>query len=234
MPEAQRNPRMLEEMVGGLSNSSSNDAEDVTFIIAEHDQRFYQNHQWRATVLRFGTVSAARRLVDLTVSGALDGKSYDGWRWQRELGGLISEFSEVRTYVYDLLKDGPTTKQLALLASAVAEDPGADGVLMLVDFEMQTGRPFVTWQSILNAITERVPTENREGAYNVVPVPAGELRRKLLAMASSGGQDDSAARCLNDIDTLRDEYGAPESEPRHPHLASGRPWPILTSEAEGV
>lgn len=234
MPEAQRNPRMLEEMVGGLSSSSSNDAEDVTFTIAEHDQRFYQNHQWRATVLKFGTVSAARRLVDLTVSGALDGKSYDGWRWQRELGGLISEFSEVRTYVYDLLKDGPTTKQLALLASAVAEDPGADGVLMLVDFEMQTGRSFMTWQSILNAITERVPTENWEGAYNVVPVPAGELRRKLLAMASSGGQDDAAARCLNDIDTLRDEYGAPESEPRHPHLASGRPWPILTSEAEAV
>src|SRR3546814_14441967 len=84
MPDAQRHPRMLEEMVRGLSSSCSHDAEDVTFTLAEEDQRLYRNHQWRETALRFGTISAARRLVDLTVNGALDGKSYDGWRWQRE------------------------------------------------------------------------------------------------------------------------------------------------------
>lgn len=232
MPDAQRHPRMLEEMVRGLSSSCSDDAEDVTFTLAEEDPRLYQNHHWRETTLRFGTISAARRLVDLTVGGALDGKSYDGWRWQRELGGLISEFSEVRAYVYDLLKDGPATKQLALLASAVAEDPGTDGVLMLIDFEMKTGRSFMTRQAIQSAVTEHVPAENWEGAYNVVPVPAAELRRKLLAMTSSGAKDDPAARCLNLIDKLRDEYGAPESEPRHPDLATGRPWPILTPDPD--
>ncbi|ABS63466.1 MULTISPECIES: NACHT domain-containing NTPase [Parvibaculum] len=232
MPDAQRHPRILEEMVRGLGSSSSDDAEDVIFTLAEDDPRLYQNHGWRATALRFGTVSAARRLVDLTISGALDNKSHDGWRWQRELGGLISEFSEVRAYVHDLLKNGPTTKQLALLASAVAEDPDTDGVLMLIDFEMKTGRSFTTWQSIQSAVTEHVPAENWEGAYNVVPVPAVELRRKLLAMTGSGGKDDPAARFLNLIDKLRDEYGAPESEPRHPDLASGRPWPILTPDPD--
>jgi hypothetical protein len=230
MPDTQRHPRVLEEMVGGLGSSSSDDAEGVFFMLAEEDPRLYQNHQWRATALRFGTVSAARRLVDLTVSGALEGKSYDGWHWQRELGGLISEFSEVRTYVYDLLKAGPTTKQLALLTSAVAEDPGTDGILMLIDFEMKTGRSFMTWQSIQSVATEHVPAENWEGAYNVVPVPAVELRRKLLAMTGTGGRDDPAARCLKLIDKLRDEYGAPESEPRHPDLASGKQWPILTHD----
>ncbi|RVQ67839.1 hypothetical protein EKN06_06110 [Croceicoccus ponticola] len=232
MPDAQRQPRMLEEMVRGLGSSSSDDAEDVIFTLAEDDQRLYQNHQWRETALRFGTIFAARRLVDLTVDGALDGKSYDGWRWQRELGGLISEFSEICAYVYDLLKDGPATKQLALLASAVAEDPGTDGILMLIDFERKTGRSFMTWQSIQSAVTDHVPAENWEGAYNVVPVPAAELRRKLLAMTSSGGKDDPAARCLNLIDKLRDKYGAPESEPRHPDFASGRPWPILTPDPD--
>lgn len=232
MPDAQRGPRMLEEIIDGLSNSSADDAEGVTFTLAEEDPRLYQNHQWRATALRFSTASAACRLVDLTVSGALDGNSYDEWRWQRELGGLISEFPEVRAYVYDLLKDGPTTKQLVLLASAVAEDPGTDGVLMLIDFEMKTGRSFMAWPAIQSAITQHVPAENWEGAYNVVPVPAVELRRKLLEMTSSGGKDDPAARCLNLIDKLRDEYGAPESEPRHPNLASGRPWPILTPDPD--
>ncbi|MEX1200970.1 MAG: hypothetical protein WEB02_09305 [Methylophaga sp.] len=232
MPDAQRDPRMLEEMVGCLANSSSDDAEDVIFTLAEEDPRLYQNYQWRTVALRLGTVSAARRLVDLTFSGALDGKSYDGWHWQRELNGLISEFSEVRAYVYDLLEHGSTTKQLALLANAVAEDPGTDGVLLLIDFEIKTGRSFVAWQAIQSVVTQHVPAENWEGAYNVVPIPAVELRRKLLAMTGSGGKADPAARCLNLIDKLRDEYGAPESEPRHPDLASGRPWPILTPDPD--
>lgn len=229
MAVAQRNPRMLEEMVRGLSNSFSDKTEDVTFILAEDDPRFYQNHAWRETVLRFGTVSAACRLIDLTISGAFDGSSYDGWHWKRELSGLISQHTEIRAYVHDLLKNGPTTKQLASLAAAVAEDPGTDDVLMLIDFEMNTGKAFMTWQSIQNAVTEHVPVENWENAYNIVPVPAVELRRKLLAMTDSGGKVDPAARCLDLIDKLRDEHGAPESEPRHPDLTSGKPWPILAS-----
>ena len=46
-------------------------------------------------------------------------------------------------------------------------------------------------------------------------------------MTASGRPDDPAARSLNAIDKLRDEYGAPETEPRRPDLASGRPWPII-------
>jgi hypothetical protein len=49
-------------------------------------------------------------------------------------------------------------------------------------------------------------------------------------MTGTGGRDDPAARCLKLIDKLRDEYGAPESEPRHPDLASGKQWPILTHD----
>ena len=229
IPYAQRHPQMLEEMVRGLGISSSDDAEDVTFMLAEDDLRLYENHAWRATALSFGTISAARRLIDLTVSGALDGKSYDGWHWQRELGGLISEFSEVRAYVHELLKDGPTTKQLDSLAAAIAEDPGSDGVLMLIGFEKKSRRSYLGRLSVENVVCERVPAEDWEDAYNIVPVAATELRRKLLAMADDGGRDDPAARCIKLIDKLRDKYGAPESEPRHPDITSGKAWPILAS-----
>lgn len=226
MPDAHRNPHLLEEMVRGLGNAPSADAEEVLFKLAEEDPRFYVNHQWRATVMRLGTATAVRRLVDLTASGALSGKSANDWHWGRELGGLISEFAEVRTYVYKLLKDGPISNNLALLANAVAQAPGTEGLLMLIDFEMKTGRSFLTWQSIQSAVTEHVPSENWKGAYNVVPVPAVELRQKLLGMTMGAGANDPAAHCLSLIDKLRDDYGAPEGEPRHPDLASGKPWPI--------
>jgi hypothetical protein len=168
----------------------------------------------------------------LTVSGALDSKSHNGWHRRHDLGTLISEFPEMRAYVDDLLKYGPMSEHLVDLASAVAEYTDTDGVLMLINFEIRTGRSFVGWREVQSAVTEHVPADNWEGVYNVVPVPAVVLRRKLLAMTASGGKDDPAARCLNLIDKLRDEYGAPESEPRHPDLASGRPWPILTPDPD--
>jgi hypothetical protein len=31
---------------------------------------------------------------------------------------------------------------------------------------------------------------------------------------------------------MRDENGAPEGEPRHPDLASGKPWPILVPDPD--
>jgi len=71
-------------------------------------------------------------------------------------------------------------------------------------------------------VTEHVPAEDWKGVYNVVPIPAVELRRKLLAMTADGGLSDAAARCLNGIDKIRDDYGAPEAEPRHPDLNLGK------------
>ena len=68
----------------------------------------------------------------------------------------------------------------------------------------------------------------------MLPVAATELRRKLLALTTDGGQADAAARVLREIDRLRDEFGAPEDEPRHPDLASGKPWPILSPGSDAV
>ncbi len=119
-----------------------------------------------------------------------------------------------------------------MLARAVAENPDTEGLLLLIDFEIMQKRSFMAWRTIEDAVTDHVPTENWKGAYNVVPVPAVELRKKLLAMTTHGGVDDPAARCLNLIDKVRDNYGAPETEPRHPDLASGRPWPIMTPDPD--
>jgi len=51
-------------------------------------------------------------------------------------------------------------------------------------------------------------------------------------MTTDGSSSDAAARWLNQIDAIRDEYGTPEAEPRHPDLASGKPWPIMTPDPD--
>ena len=228
MPPAQREPRFLEEMVGVLADSPSEQAEYVLFGLAEEDSRFYVDHRWRATALHLGTRSSARRILDLTAQGAFDNGSRDDWHLARELGSLLAAHPDLRVHVYGLLKDGPTSPGFVKLARAVAENPDEEGLLLLVRLEQKLKRPFIGPVELERAITEHVPSENWKGAYNIVPVPAVDLRRKLFALTTDGGPSDAVAHWLNQIDRIRDEHGAPEAEPRHPDLPSGRPWPILT------
>jgi hypothetical protein len=233
MPAPQREPRFLDDMVVALADAPSADAEEVLFKVAEDDPRFYLDYHWRATALRLGTQSSARRMIELAAKGALQCKGADGWALARELGGLINEHPQLRAHVYDLLRNGQITGGFALLGRAVAENPDEDGLLLLVRLEKDPSHSLIDWQTIERVVTEQVPAEDWKGAYNIVPIPAVELRRKLLAMTTDGGPSDTAARCLNGIDRIRDDYGAPEAEPRHPDLGSGKPWPIMTRKPGG-
>ena len=230
LPDDQRRADRLEDMIAGFRTAPGDDAESVLFQLAEDDPKLYGNRAWRDAAIRRGTLSSARRFVDLAANGAFEGKGTDHWHTAHQIGGLISEHAELRTHVYQRLENGATTPGLALLAEAVAEVPDAIGLLLLIKIEMEHKRSFMSWRTIENVATKHVPSENWKGAYDVVPVPAVELRRKLLAMTRGGGQTDAAARCLNQIDKIRDEYGAPDSEPRHPDLASGKRWPVMSGQ----
>jgi hypothetical protein len=233
LPPAQRDRYFLRDLVRSYAYAPAEAAEEVLFKLAEADPHFYFEHEWRNSVIALDTASSARRLIDLVVSGTLDGKSSDDWHFGRQLGGLLAEHADLRRHVYSLLKDGAPTPGLAKLARAVAESPDEDGLLLLVKCE-QDGRSFRSWHMIEKAVTEHVPVDSYQNAYNVVPVPAVELRRKLFAMTTDAGPKDVAARWLNDIDNIRDEYGLPEGEPRHPDLASGKPWPIMMPDPEAT
>jgi hypothetical protein len=60
-------------------------------------------------------------------------------------------------------------------------------------------------------------------------IPSPELRQKLFALLPDGGALlELAVAYLNAIDDIREHYGEAESEPRHPDITAGRPWPIIT------
>ena len=232
LPDDQRRMDHLEEMIAGFATAPGDDAENVLFQFAEADPKLYANHDWRNAAIRRGTLSAALRFVNLAANGAFEDEGTDRWHMARQLGTMISEYPELRTHLYQLLKDGATTPGLALLAQAVAENPDARGLLLLIKLEKEFKRSFISWRTIENVVTEQVPSENWNGVYEVVPVPVVELRRKLLGMTTDGGPTDAAARCLNQIDKIRDKYGTPNSELRHPDLASGKPWPIMMPDPD--
>jgi hypothetical protein len=231
LPESQRTEDRLEVIIKGFAIAPSHDAEQALFNLAEANPSLYANYPWREAVMSQSRVTGARSLVRLAAQG-LFAKETDSWQIAQRLGGLMAEYPELRAEVYQLLKNGISDAGLALLARAVAEAPNVDGLLLLVNLEMAHKASAVSWRTIEKVVTERRPSENWKGAYEVVPVSAIEVRRNLLALTTDGGPADVAARCLNQIDKIRDQFGSPDSEPRHPDLASGRSWPIMMGDPD--
>ncbi len=228
LPAPQRSPEFLEELLDALRVAPTDEGENVAFDLAEADPRLYNNRTWQAAILRRGSASAAKRFIDLAVRGIFDHGMHAGWYLEQRLSNLIANDSQVRLYVYDLLKSGVTSRGLELLAKAVAESPDREGLLLLVGLEHKHGRSFVTWRTVEAVVTHHVPIENSPNAYNVVPISSAALRKALLAVAADFGSGSAAATCLSQIDGIRDACGAPESDPRHPDLASGRAWPMIS------
>ncbi|MER9615552.1 hypothetical protein [Mesorhizobium sp. M0207] len=224
LPPRQREPQFIEEMIRATVWVQTPEIEEALFKLAENDGTFYNNHAWRDAVRLRSTCTSARRYLDLVLEGKIEGRDSS-----QVIAGLLSTHSELRNYAFGLLKRGVSPK-LILLASAVAEVNDPDGVLLLVELENKLRRSLISWRTIERAVTEQVASEHWSGAFDVLPVAATELRRKLLAMTTDGGPHDFAARALREIDRVRDENGAPEDELRHPDLASGKPWPILVPD----
>ena len=224
MPSRQREPHFLEQMIRVTEWVQTQEIEEALFKLAENDAAFYADHAWRYAVRRRGTLTSARRYLDLAMGEKLETRNH--WDTAHEIAGLLSKHSELRDYAYGLLKDG-TSPQTALLANAVAEGTDPEGLILLVELENKFERRFISSRTIEKVVTEHVPSEQWHGAFDVLPITATELRKRLLAMTTDGGPQDSAALVLGEIDRIRDENGGPEDEPRHPDLASGKPWPIL-------
>jgi len=224
LPADQRRADRLEEMIASFRTAPGDAAETVLFQLAQDDPTLYGNHVWLDAAIGQGTLSSARRFVDLAVNGAFQGRGTDHWYLVKQLGGLIGEHPEIRSHLYQLLRHYALTPGLTLLAHAVAEHPDADGLVLLVEMEMEHKGSFISRRTIAKVVTEQIPSESWTGTYHIVPVPAVKLRRTLLAMTRDS-HTDAAARCLKQIDEIRDEYGTPDSEPRHPDIHSGLPWP---------
>jgi hypothetical protein len=228
----QRDVYFLRELLRSYAYAPVDTAEEVLLKLAESDSRFYFERDWRNAVIELGTKSSARRLIDLVARGALSGKTYgDNWDLARQLGGVLESHEDLRSHAYGLLKDGADTPGLEMLAEAIAESPDEEGLLVLAKCDQGDGS-FRSRLPIEKVVTERVTANGHQNAFNIEPVPAINLRRNLLAMTTAGGPKDVAARWLNEVDKIRDEYGLPQGEPRHPDLLSGKPWPIMTPDPD--
>jgi len=236
IPVEHRSRSQLDCVVSALAITPSPGAENALLALAEIEPRLYEDHGWYQAAQTLRSEAGARRLIDLAATETVKGtrSSMGGWQWARDLGSMLREFPSLRQYVYKRLRTAEPTPGHVRLAKGVAEALDEDGLLLLLDLEMKWTRSFLSFHAIRDLVTEHVPSAEWSNAYSIVPVAAGRLRKRLLALTTDGGAQDVHARALITIDIVRDEHGRPGGEPRHPDLASGRPWPIMAPDPDAT
>ena len=229
LPDSFQHPHMLEDVVFACGSLNNDEGGCCLLKLAVLIPTFYGDHNWLRVIFQLATSSLnlAHQLISLAVQGAFEQKGLDHWFVAREIAGLLEAHPEVRARTYSLLAEGPATPGLMLLMRAISEAPDMPGLLLLVRTEILMGHYLASFRAVEYVATKRVPSQDWSGAFEILPAPVAELRKDLLAMCTDGSPSDVSARCLRDIDEIRDLHGLPEDEPRHPNFASGVSWPLL-------
>jgi len=226
-----RQPWRLRRVLSALEHAPAPEAEDVLYRLAHIDRRVLSEHAWLNALDKRGTASSARKLLDLICESAFTGgpREIDAWDIARSLADAMQTHAEVRAEVYIQYEQLSADPCGVILERAIAEAADADGVLLLVQGRAAQGKSFdsVLRDAIRHVALDKRPSPNWSGSYQVFSAPVPDLRKRLFAMVIDDTAESSlAAACLTAIDELRDDYGPAESEPRHPDIDSGRPWPL--------
>jgi hypothetical protein len=233
LPDAQRTPSFLRDFVNALAKSpATEEREEIFFALAKDDPRWYQNRQWLRATSKTCSLTAWEQLLSLYFDGKLEIGSDNQWLFAQELGRAMEDSPSIRKLAYNYLENHNENSNLSLVAKAISENPDVEGLLRLVHFASKNRIAIPGRRVLEKLVTEHVLVheENRGGAYHVVPTGSAELRKSLLGLTRMRLTKEVAVQCLTAIDVIRDEYGMPISEPRHPDIESGVRWPIIESD----
>jgi hypothetical protein len=225
-----RQPWRLRSILSALSYAPSSEAERVLRELPRKDKAFLNDHDWIGSLERRSLVTAARTLLDFISDGTLSAVEVrDRWWLSRKLGRAMVEDEGFRADVYREYALSSQGTANDLLESAIAEGADEMGVLLLVEDHARRGEAYSGSidAAIRHAVVGERPSQDWAGASELFGIAVPMLRSKLFGMITGNAPSAQLAwKSLTRIDELRDEYGSIESEPRHPDIESGRPWPI--------
>lgn len=231
-------PWNLRSLLSALGYAPSAEAETVLDELAKRDERYLTEYDWLAALTNRNTLSAARFLFDLICNASFAERRgrHDHSALGRQLSALMASDDQFRQDVYErfpALDDGPAK---SVLEYAIAEAADAEGVLLLTRQGAAKNKPFRSTSlsmALHNVLVGQTPMES-SGMQQLHSLPAPELRNGLFDMVVNGSAAEArlATECLRAIDEIRDDYGNIDSEPRHPDIAAGVPWPQVDAEKE--
>jgi len=229
-----KQPYQLRGLMAALGASSESEVEDVLLQFAALIPGLARQHEWLAALRTRGTESSGRALLQLLQDGAFDDPGH------RDIEGLDAYLAQLaKSYpifraemlrLLDHLEEGALAMAIEHALVALSD---TESILSLVYYYARSGRSGDgLYKSIRKLAVDERPSAEFSGAVTLFPVPVDDLRRRLFTIALTQTTEAVVAKhCLALIDCIRDDYGYPESEVRHPDIRSGQPWPLLAPAA---
>ncbi|NLE90526.1 MAG: hypothetical protein GX602_06320 [Dehalococcoidales bacterium] len=228
-----KNPWNLRELLSGLACAPSPDAESVLYEMVKRDVSFFYEYHWWFAIRNKVSLTSGMSLLDLICNANFvkAQKRINNFDLAKHLVMFINAYNQFRREVYDRYISTVDGDVKSILELAISESADAEGVMLLIHDAVKRDRPFCSTllhSALRHALARGTPKESW-GAFEMCSIPAGELRKELFSMVINGNHSESgiASECLNAIDELRFEYGCIETEPRHPDIATGVPWPLV-------
>lgn len=221
----------ISPILGSLQANSGPATEECLLELLNRYPGLKDNHQWTQALLSQDKVFVANTILE-EVWRPVDGKRHGGmgnWGWKQKLAELLKSDVSIRARVYARFGDvdyggGP------LVAEAIAEAPDDEGILMVLEKVVRQGGAYRNslFEAIRNRAVNHVPSDEIEGAQELVGSSVALLRQELFRLVIENKEKAGIARqALSYMDELRDEYGLEGGGRRHPALEMGQPWPQI-------
>jgi hypothetical protein len=227
-------PQRLHRLLAALANAPEPKGEQLLMQLAERNSNFYGEHEWRNALIDRGTESAGAILLNLLSGGKLTGavQGMDTHQLSQGLSALMVKSQTFRQELYKHYESLPPSVPKSVLGRAIRDAPDEQGVILLVNGCAADGMTFSgdLYRAIKEVALGKRFLPHQLNTYELFSVDAAALRKRLFAMLSgSSAQARLAESSLVLIDDLHDRLGRVDTEPRHPDIASGRPWPLAAA-----
>lgn len=202
--------------------------------LASQSPELVEAHEWLTAFERIGTAEA----VDYLVSMISDAERAPRLRREfftvkKVLGALLRRHPSRIARLVEIACERQGAAR-AMIAELIDEALDEEGIMAFLQIVKGRSDPLIPGlvQAVRNLSLDKRPSEFIHGGYEQEPANLASLRRRLFEKTGVDGEcSTAAALLLVTIDRQRDTYGQPPEEPRHPDLASNRPWPISATLA---
>jgi len=238
LPEGMQQGRTFDRILNGLRHSSSEDAEKTLLALAEEFPGLEKNGTWLKAMQDHLTEVSHNFFYEILWDPNKAQHYANPTKWSRDLffniiEEIIRSNPEIRKDFIEKLGT-PLAHQLGRILGLIIQKFDDDEEMQLTSLFLLRNGELMPY-GIEDYVTHREPVDESSNMFNIVPSFAGEIRKRLLEMSVNDTErNEAAARVLASIDRLRDKYGRPESEPRHPDLESSIPWPVEINKTDRI
>lgn len=228
IPVELKKPWEMRKLLSALEYAPDSAAGNILSEMARRDPDFLKEYRWQRAMLSRGTDSCLRALelscdAEDQVRGAI---AY-------QLAELAGKNPDIRTELMRRYEDESYMSCHSVIEEILVKNPDTQVVLAMVRSYTLRKKNFdgLLGKAISGVALKQHKVSHSRSVFKIHSSSVPDLRRQLFGIL--GGDIEQAGlanECLSTIDRLRDEYGAANSEPRHPDIESGRPWPLIAGK----